>query len=66
MLVGLYNSKDELQHAIGQPLHYQDAGLMVRGYSPFGTFVVQGPPSSEGPRWTAEVTVIDGRIVRVE
>jgi hypothetical protein len=66
MIVGLYRSKDELQHAIGQPLHYQDAGLMVPGYAPFGTLVVEGPRTNDGPQWTAEVTVIGGRIVRVE
>jgi hypothetical protein len=66
MVVGLYGSKDELLHAIGQPLHYQDDGVTVCGYARFGTFAVEGPPGRDGERWTAEVSLINGRIVRVE
>jgi hypothetical protein len=35
-------------------------------YTHFGTLAVQGPTAGADPPWTAEVTVVAGRIVRVE
>jgi hypothetical protein len=66
MLIGLYRTKAELERCIGQPLRYEDCGVLQTGYTHFGTLAVQGPPSGAEPRWTAEVTVVAGRIVRVE
>lgn len=66
MIVGLYNSKDELQQSIGQPLHYLDGSLLGHGCETYGIVAVAGPPSGDTPRWVAEVTLIGGRIVRVD
>jgi hypothetical protein len=66
MLIGLYGTKAELERSIGQPLHYDDHDLLQTAYTPFGTLAVEGPPKGKGTRWTAEVTMVAGRIVRVE
>jgi len=67
MLIGLYRTKAELERSIGQPLHYDDRDLLQTAYTHFGTLAVQGPSElGKGTRWTAEVTMVGGRIVRVE
>ncbi len=66
MLVGLYRTKAELQRAIGEPLHCEPDNLLMSEYRPFGTMAVRGANLSPEPTWYAEVTLIDGRIVRVE
>lgn len=66
MLVGLYRTKRELAHSIGEPLHFEDRSLMASEYAPFGTFTVVGPGGHALPSWMAEVTLIEGRIVRVD
>jgi hypothetical protein len=65
MLIGLYRTKAELERSIGQPLRYEDCGVLQTAYTHFGTLAVQAPAGTE-PRWTAEVTMVGGRIVRVE
>jgi len=66
MLIGLYRTKAELARSIGQPLHYDDRDLLRAADTHFGTLVVHGPPEGNAPSWTAEVTMVAGRIVRVE
>jgi hypothetical protein len=66
MLIGLYRTKAELARSIGQPLHYDDRDLLRAADTHFGTLVVHGPPEGNGTSWTAEVTMVAGRIVRVE
>ena len=66
MLIGLYPTKAELERSIGQPLHYDDRDLLQTTYTHFGTLALQGPSDGNGTRWTAEVTMVAGRIVRVE
>ncbi len=66
MLVGHYRTKDELQHAIGEPLHYHPDNVLVNEYRPFGIVAVRGARRTAEPTWYAEVTLVDGRIVRVD
>ena len=66
MLIGLYRSKEELEHCIGHPLHFESGNLLVDDYRPFGTVAVRGPTDPGHPSWWAEVTLIGGRIVRVD
>jgi hypothetical protein len=66
MLVGLYKTKADLEHAIGQPLHYETGNVLVADYTSFGTLAVEGRGDGEHPPWRAEVTIIAGRITRVE
>ena len=66
MPVGLYRTKRELAQSIGEPLHFEDRSLMASEYAPFVTFIVVNPDGSALPSWMAEVTLIEGRIVRVE
>ena len=66
MLIGLYGTKAELERSIGQPLHYEDHDLLQTAYTPFGTLALEGPSEGNGTRWTAEVTMVAGCIVRVE
>jgi hypothetical protein len=66
MLIGLYRTKAELARSIGQSLHYDDRDLLQTPCTHFGTLVVRGPSEGDGTHWTAEVTMLAGRIVRVE
>lgn len=67
MLIGLYRSKTELEHSIGEPLHVQDEGVLTASNASCGILAVRGRDLERGGvSWTAEVTVLDGRIVRVE
>jgi hypothetical protein len=66
MLVGLYRTKRELAQSIGEPLHFEDRSLMASEYAPFGTFIVVGPGGGALRSWMAEVTLLQGRIVRVD
>lgn len=67
MLIGLYRSKQELEHSIGEPLHVQDENLLSTSRATCGILAVRGRDQERGGvPWTAEVTVLDGRIVRVE
>jgi hypothetical protein len=64
--LGSTRRKAELERSIGQPLHYDDHYLLQTAYTLFGTLALQGPSEGNGTRWTAEVTMVPGRIVRVE
>jgi hypothetical protein len=66
MLVGLYRTKRELAQSIGEPLHFEDRSLMASEYAPSGTFIVVGSGGCAQASWMAEVTLIEGRIVRVD
>jgi hypothetical protein len=66
MLIGLYRTRADLEHAIGQPLHYEMRNVLVADYTSFGTLTVEGRRDGEHPPWRAEVTLIAGRIARVE
>jgi hypothetical protein len=67
MLLALYETKDALRHAVGQPLHYQETQLLFCEYRPTGVVVVRGAfAGSDAPAWTAEVSLRDGHIVHVE
>jgi hypothetical protein len=66
MLLALYETKDALRHAIGQPLHFQETQLLFSEYRPTGVVAVCGQPGADGRRWTAEVTLVDGHVVCVE
>ncbi len=66
MLVGLYRTKVDLERAIGEPLHYEPDNVLMNEYCPFGTVAVRGPHDGDRQPWCAEVTLIAGRIVRVE
>ena len=63
-LLGLYPTKKALKESIGQPLRYKETAIGGPEYTPDGTFVVQGP-DPEALRWTAEVTMKDGKISTV-
>lgn len=67
MLIGLYHTKKELRDAVGQPLRFEPTNVLVNEYTPFGVLVVRGPAAGDGSRpWVAEVTLIDGKIQRVD
>ena len=66
MLIGLYRTKAELEHAVGQPLHYESGNVLVNDYLALGTVAVEGRGDGDEPSWRAEVTLVGGRITRVE
>jgi hypothetical protein len=66
MLLGLYATKDQLRHSVGQPLHYQETQLLICEYRPNGVVAVRGPsPGGDARPWIAEVSLRDGHIVHV-
>jgi hypothetical protein len=64
MLVALYPTKRDLDAAKGQSLRYEETSLFGAEYKPTGTFPVVGP-SATLRRWFAQVTMRDGKIVKV-
>jgi hypothetical protein len=67
MLLGLYESKDALRHAVGQPLHYQETQILACEYRSTGVVSVRAAfPDGDGHLWTAEVSLRDGHIVHVD
>jgi len=63
-LLGLYRTKKALREAVGQPLRYEETSIAGPEYQPDGTVVVVGP-SRDYQKWAAEVTLKDGKIIRV-
>lgn len=67
MLIGLYRSKEELRESVGQPLKFEPTNVLVSEWTPCGCVAIRGPVTEPGCRpWTAEVTLIDGVIRRVD
>lgn len=56
-----YNSKKALKEEIGNPLNYQETSMFGPEYRSTGTFVVTNVKRS----FFAEVTMLDGKIVKV-
>jgi leucyl aminopeptidase (aminopeptidase T) len=63
-LLGLYPYKKTLKESIGQPLRYEETSIAGLEYKANGTVYVQGP-HPDSLRWAAEVTLKDGKIVKV-
>tara|TARA_R110001606_G_scaffold199208_1_gene346871 strand:+ start:249 stop:452 length:204 start_codon:yes stop_codon:yes gene_type:complete len=67
MLLG-YNTKKELKECIGEPLRYTETSLFGVEYMSTGTFVGANRPAitKTGREFFAEVTMLDGLILRVK
>jgi hypothetical protein len=63
-LLGLYATKSALKQAVGQRLRYEETSIAGSEYQANGTFLVVGP-SRDYEKWAAEVTMKDGKIVKV-
>ena len=63
-LLGKYPTKKTLKEAIGQPLRYEETSIAGPEYKPTGIVYVQGP-NPDDLKWAAEVTLKDGKIVKV-
>jgi hypothetical protein len=63
-LLGLYPTKKALKEAVGQPLRYEETAIAGPEYQSNGTVVVEGP-HRDRLQWAAEVTLKDGKIVKV-
>jgi hypothetical protein len=63
-LLGLYATKKELKGTVGQELRYQETSIFGPEYIPNGKVTVQGP-HPDNLTWAAEVTLEDGKIVKV-
>jgi hypothetical protein len=63
-LLGLYPTKKALKEAVGRPLLYEETSIAGPEFRPTATVVVQGP-SRDNLTWAAEVTLKDGKIVKV-
>lgn len=65
MLAANYRTKKELKAAVGRTLAYTETAWSGPEYRPDGTFPVVGPSAYER-KWYAEVTLKDGKIVKVK
>jgi len=63
-LLGLYPTKKALKETVGQPLRYEETSIARPEYQLNGTVVVKGPHRDD-LKWAAEVTLKDGKIVKV-
>lgn len=59
-----YKTKKELKLAIGTELRYTETSMFGEEYKTTGKFAVVGPSAYER-KWFAEVTMLDGLIVKV-
>ena len=64
MLVANYKYEKDLEASVGKPLRYTETSFFGLEYKATGTFPVVGP-SAYQRNWYAEVTMKDGKIVRV-
>ena len=65
MMGANYRSKKELKESVGQPLKYVETSFFGPEYRADGTFCVVGP-SPDQRKWFAEVTMANGKIVKVK
>ncbi len=64
MMVARYPTKKALCESIGKPLRHTETSMFGDEYRHDGTFCVVGPSAYER-KWFAEVTMCDGKILRV-
>lgn len=64
MMGASYKSKKDLKAATGQPLRYVETSAFGPEFKENGKFTVVGPSPYER-KWYAEVTMQDGKIVKV-
>ena len=64
MLAALYSTKKELKTQIGQSLVYEETSIFGDDFKRDGRFCVVGP-SPTNRKWFAEVTMKDGKILKV-
>lgn len=64
MMAALYKTKKALKESIGEPLRYRETSLFGPEYRADGSFCVVGPDAYHR-KWFAQVTMADGKIVKV-
>ena len=64
-MVANYKTKKELKECVGQQLCYTENSLFGPEYKPNGVNHVVGP-SAYSRKWYGQVTMKDGRIVKVK
>ena len=65
MIAANYKTKRKLKASIGKTLEYQETSLFGLEFKPNGKFPVVGPSPTKR-EWYAEITMIDGKISKVE
>jgi len=65
MMGASYKTKKDLKAAIGQPLKYVETSWHGPEYRATGQFCVVGPCARTNRKWYAEVTMAEGKIVKV-
>ena len=65
MMGALYATKKDLKAAVGQPLRYEETSAFGEEYRADGTFCVVGP-SPYKRVWYAQVTMVGGKIAKVQ
>lgn len=65
MMGASYKTKKDLKAAIGQRLRYVETSLFGEEYRETGRFCVVGPCAHTNRKWYAEVTMSEGKIIKV-
>lgn len=65
-MLALYESKTQLKAAIGQTLRYRETSMFGEEYRRDGVLTVAGRPPVAKREFFARVTMVAGRIVKVE
>lgn len=65
MMGATYATKKDLKAAVGQSLRYVETSIFGEEYRADGRFCVVGP-SPEKRKWFAQVTMVAGKIAKVE
>jgi hypothetical protein len=66
MMGASYSTKKDLKAHVGQPLRFVETSIFGNEYTPNGKFCVVGPCAYTNRKWYAEVTMGDGRIIKVK
>jgi hypothetical protein len=64
MIGANYKTKKDLKASVGKPLSYTETSMFGEEYKDNGSFCVVGP-SPYVRKWYANVTIKDGKIVKV-
>lgn len=66
MMGASYATKKDLKAAIGQKLEYVETSLFGAEFKPNGELTVVGPCAHTNRKWYANVTMKDGKILKVK
>ena len=61
-----YKTKKQIKENIGKPLKFIETNLFGLEYNPNGVVTMVGPCAYTKRNWFAKITLVDGKIAKVE